>query len=376
MFSERSKPFDRATRRGNSITVFTRFIKYNEDEIDVSGLLSIECYQLWLSTRKEIPKDSPHAFRKAVTGHVRGDHGLNPFPREVEEALIILLRQKKVWPCFEGTGKKIGSRGFQTLGYWERHGKGEESNERVLNKRKSDEDNVSETISISDSLAGSVDSSTEWSSSSSTTSSTNQVATSPKHKKLKQSEKQTTTSYQSLRYEQIVKLERNECFKRFLEAYKSYISQDPQMLLLTLSQQSGFKSFVTEVANSKAHETYEKHLEFVFVKELDQFFAKQETIGTIILDSLSFCVVKESENIKKIFNRSIISNCLLNVLKSKDLALCFIPEILKLLYLKGEAWFRMVISRPKNENLKVFVRGTKFCKKFIMLEICECNENA
>ena len=42
-----------------------------------------------------------------------------PFEPDVEAALLQLLRRQAVWPCFDGTKKRIGRRGFNTLGYWE-----------------------------------------------------------------------------------------------------------------------------------------------------------------------------------------------------------------------------------------------------------------
>lgn len=104
-----------------SIVIFRRYIKLNVDgEYEVSDILSKTCYKVWLTTRKKIPKDPVHAFRKAVTGHCRGDVGLKPFKPLVEEKVLKLLRAKKVWPCFKDTKYQIGLRGFQTLGYWEK----------------------------------------------------------------------------------------------------------------------------------------------------------------------------------------------------------------------------------------------------------------
>lgn len=49
----------------------------------------------------------------------RADCGLKPFEPEIEEAVLKILRRKQVWDCFKESPVKIGSRGFQTKGFWE-----------------------------------------------------------------------------------------------------------------------------------------------------------------------------------------------------------------------------------------------------------------
>lgn len=103
-----------------TLSVLNSYVIKDEDgKIDASGILSKASYEEWLSKRKYLPKDPPHAFRKVITGHCRGDKGLAPFSQELEKALLKLLRRKTVWECFQDTPKKIGLRGFQTLGFWE-----------------------------------------------------------------------------------------------------------------------------------------------------------------------------------------------------------------------------------------------------------------
>lgn len=31
-----------------------------------------------------------------------------------------MLRRRRIWPCFEGTGINIAERGCKTIGYWEK----------------------------------------------------------------------------------------------------------------------------------------------------------------------------------------------------------------------------------------------------------------
>lgn len=104
----------------SSAEVFEMYIKRENESINVEGIFSLKCYSHWLSTRRERPKSCEHSFRKAVTGCCRGDEGLKPFQPDVEYEILKFLRKKEVWPCFKGTKSKIGKRGFQSFGYWER----------------------------------------------------------------------------------------------------------------------------------------------------------------------------------------------------------------------------------------------------------------
>lgn len=45
---------------------------------------------------------------------------MRPFDEEVEESVLHVLRRKGLWPCFKGTDLKIGMRGLQIKGYWEK----------------------------------------------------------------------------------------------------------------------------------------------------------------------------------------------------------------------------------------------------------------
>lgn len=50
----------------------------------------------------------------------RGNSGLLPFPKDVENAILKVLRRKQIWKCFRNKqGIKIGSKGFSRNGYWE-----------------------------------------------------------------------------------------------------------------------------------------------------------------------------------------------------------------------------------------------------------------
>lgn len=118
-----------------TIKLFNRYLTRDaEGKVNASGIFSKTCYKEWLTTRKQKPKKPPTAFGKAVTGHCRGDKGLKPFTKEVEAAVLKIIRKRKIWTCFEGTGIKIGQRGCKTFGYWEKLNELEKEKKPVISK--------------------------------------------------------------------------------------------------------------------------------------------------------------------------------------------------------------------------------------------------
>ena len=104
----------------SSLSVFCHFIRQNTDgSLDVSGILSRECFITWLSTRNGSPRNPAEAFRKPIVGHCKAAWGRKPFPQNVEKELLKLLRKREVWPCFQETKHRIGIGGFRSLGFWE-----------------------------------------------------------------------------------------------------------------------------------------------------------------------------------------------------------------------------------------------------------------
>lgn len=118
-------------KESTSLTLFNKYISLNPTDesaeqnspVNVDSIFSSQCYLDWLMMKKIRPKRPAEAFRKALTGHVRGDNGLHPFTPAVEEAVLKVLRRKKIWTCFKGTKLTIGIRGFNTLGFWEKQQK-------------------------------------------------------------------------------------------------------------------------------------------------------------------------------------------------------------------------------------------------------------
>jgi len=118
----------------NSLDLFMSFVQEFPDPndpaqtlIDSSEILSLECYESWINTRRSTLKKPEESFRRALTAHVTGADRRRPFPPRIETSLLIELRKQKTWPCFEGRVSKnenkpikIGEQGFRTMGYHEK----------------------------------------------------------------------------------------------------------------------------------------------------------------------------------------------------------------------------------------------------------------
>uniref|UniRef100_A0A7S2RUA7 Uncharacterized protein n=1 Tax=Mucochytrium quahogii TaxID=96639 RepID=A0A7S2RUA7_9STRA len=103
-----------------AFSVFMQYAQFNANgTCDTAGILSRECFEMWLRTRKELPKEPERAFHKAIHDHLRGMHGRRPFHPAVEADLLIRVRKRGKWPCFTNC-RSIGGRGFRGLGFHER----------------------------------------------------------------------------------------------------------------------------------------------------------------------------------------------------------------------------------------------------------------
>eukprot|EP00516_Mucochytrium_quahogii_P004935 CAMPEP_0203752870 /NCGR_PEP_ID=MMETSP0098-20131031/6736_1 /ASSEMBLY_ACC=CAM_ASM_000208 /TAXON_ID=96639 /ORGANISM=" , Strain NY0313808BC1" /LENGTH=275 /DNA_ID=CAMNT_0050643237 /DNA_START=24 /DNA_END=851 /DNA_ORIENTATION=- len=123
MTNLKKERFQHLPSQATSMDIFEMFVTTDENGlVDASGILSKECYNAWLKSRKTSLKNPHLTFVQSVRGHVAGtkDVGRNPMPPGVEASLLRLIRQKKIWPCFEGTKAKYGSRGMKITGYHER----------------------------------------------------------------------------------------------------------------------------------------------------------------------------------------------------------------------------------------------------------------
>jgi len=123
----------RSNSRMTAMEIFHNFTKWYSDEngnlyVDATGIISRDCYEQWLASRKKLPARPEETFRKSILCHcTSSDGGSAPFPPEVEYALLKLLRQPgKVWPCFQGQVDKngkpvnIGQKGLRATGYHEK----------------------------------------------------------------------------------------------------------------------------------------------------------------------------------------------------------------------------------------------------------------
>lgn len=137
------KQVKRSKINSNSIEsshdVFMKYVEYgNDGTVNCSELTGKACYNYWLITRLKKPQNPSESFRRALTAHCRGDDGRQPFPQEVEIALIKHLKVKSTWKCFEGTDVKIGVRGYKAKGYHEKqkqdNGKDNKSNMGKIKK--------------------------------------------------------------------------------------------------------------------------------------------------------------------------------------------------------------------------------------------------
>ena len=67
-----------------SLRVFRKFITKQtlpngESELDASQVVSRECFELWLKTRKTPPPCPEKAFQRALSAHIGGVDGRSPF---------------------------------------------------------------------------------------------------------------------------------------------------------------------------------------------------------------------------------------------------------------------------------------------------------
>ena len=84
-------------------------------------MLSKECYEDWLHTRRKNLKRPEESFRRVLISHVKGTSGRKPFRQDEEVAILRLLRQRRPWPCFiDNSHSRVGSQGFDGCGYHER----------------------------------------------------------------------------------------------------------------------------------------------------------------------------------------------------------------------------------------------------------------
>jgi len=85
-----------------SIRVFRRFISkvQNADgsyTYDASDVIGKECYEAWLNSRSEPPNEPEKVFQRSLTSHLTSSDGRQPFSPEEEEAVLKVVRCKRIW---------------------------------------------------------------------------------------------------------------------------------------------------------------------------------------------------------------------------------------------------------------------------------------
>mmetsp|Transcript_22986 Transcript_22986/g.28219 ORF Transcript_22986/g.28219 Transcript_22986/m.28219 type:complete len:437 (-) Transcript_22986:101-1411(-) len=129
-------------RKKSSYQVFKEFFPRKENgEADASRILSKECFDEWVSSRIPRPQKPEEGFRSAITGHLAGTGRRQPFPADIEETLLRIVRKKQIWECFSGTKVSIGLYGSKTKGYHETRKASEStcnSNNGISNEIESD----------------------------------------------------------------------------------------------------------------------------------------------------------------------------------------------------------------------------------------------
>mmetsp|Transcript_32028 Transcript_32028/g.39441 ORF Transcript_32028/g.39441 Transcript_32028/m.39441 type:complete len:439 (-) Transcript_32028:144-1460(-) len=132
-----------SSSRVSSYDIFMRFVKNRNDDsssgpsmIDVSGILSKECYETWLLSRVQSMEYPEKSFQTALLGHIAGTSRRKPFEPEIEKALLSELRKKQVWACFRNTDCSIGIHGIRKKGYHESRGLGIASKEKVKQEKR------------------------------------------------------------------------------------------------------------------------------------------------------------------------------------------------------------------------------------------------
>lgn len=106
-----------------SIFTFREYIQVNKDGSigDASGVISVECFHTWLQRKQAIKSEKEaRKFLRTLGSHLGGFDNRVPFSPQEEAAILLVVRVKKVWPCFQGLNVTLGKRGFRSQGYHEK----------------------------------------------------------------------------------------------------------------------------------------------------------------------------------------------------------------------------------------------------------------
>ena len=109
------------TSRKTSLEVFRAFLLILPDgSLDASRIISRECYNSWLSTRRKQTTDPERTFQRTLSSHLTAVDGRAPFSEAEEAAILHVLRRGTPWPCFDESEVRFGCTGFRARGYHEK----------------------------------------------------------------------------------------------------------------------------------------------------------------------------------------------------------------------------------------------------------------
>ena len=83
-------------------------------ELDATEVISKECFEDWISSRKTTPIHPRRSFQRALSAHITGLGGRMAFEENEEIAILKVIRQPIRWPCFDDIDTTPG-RGFRTF---------------------------------------------------------------------------------------------------------------------------------------------------------------------------------------------------------------------------------------------------------------------
>ena len=66
-------------------------------DYDASQVVSRQCYEAWLVSRRMIPKVPEKIFQRTLTAHLTAADTRQPFHPKEEAAILATLRSKGVW---------------------------------------------------------------------------------------------------------------------------------------------------------------------------------------------------------------------------------------------------------------------------------------
>jgi len=107
----------RIRKTPTSYEIFESFVTRGfGGDVDTSGILTQECFEKWLESRKQPPKNASRAFKDALKSIIKGSNRCRPFPEEIERDLLLKLRRDEEWPCFKNSERiSLGARVWDSI---------------------------------------------------------------------------------------------------------------------------------------------------------------------------------------------------------------------------------------------------------------------